>query len=91
MAQYLSAERAVRVNTDTPIEISLAVSDNLHTNVPQGQDSRVYTKDVKGTQVMMTSKSASANEKMYLKQNCHNLFTTTYYYNFYSDLFKFLK
>lgn len=41
MAQYRSADRAVRVKTDTPMEMSLAVSDSLHTIVPHGQDSRV--------------------------------------------------
>ena len=39
MAQYLSALRAVSVNTETPIDTSLAHSDTLHISSPYGQDS----------------------------------------------------
>jgi len=39
MAQYLSALRAVSVNTETPIDTSLAHSDTLQINSPYGQDS----------------------------------------------------
>lgn len=38
---YLSADKAVKVNTDTPIEISLAHSDNLQIIKPHGHDSNV--------------------------------------------------
>lgn len=69
IAKYLSAESAVRVNTDTPILTSLAASDTLQTVSPQGQDSKVYTIDVNGTQVMMTRRSARARESMYLEKH----------------------
>lgn len=39
MAQYLSALRAVSVNTETPIDISLAHSDTLQISSPNGQES----------------------------------------------------
>lgn len=67
IAKYLSADRAVRVNTDTPILTSLAASDTLQTVSPHGQDSTVYTIDVNGTQVMMTRRSARAKERIYLE------------------------
>lgn len=57
------------MNTDTPILTSLAASDTRQTVSPHGQDSTVYTMDVNGTQIIITNKSASANERMYLKQN----------------------
>lgn len=38
---YLSADSAVRVKTETPIDISLANSEILQTAKPQGQDSIV--------------------------------------------------
>lgn len=39
MAQYLSALRAVSVNTDTPIDTSFANSDTLQMSSPYGHDS----------------------------------------------------
>lgn len=66
MAQYLSADRAVNVNTDTPMLTSLAVSDILQISSPQGQDSSVYMTETNGTQMRITNRSASAKEKMYL-------------------------
>lgn len=71
MAQYLSAERAVMVKTETPIEMFLAVSDNLQTATPHGHDSKVYNTEVKGTQVTITSRSASAKDRMYLIKSHH--------------------
>lgn len=41
IAKNLSADSAVKVNTDTPIDMSLAVSDNLQISSPQGQESTV--------------------------------------------------
>ena len=41
IAKNRSAESAVRVNTETPIDMSLAHSDTLQSNRPKGQDSRV--------------------------------------------------
>lgn len=38
---YLSAARAARVNTDTPIEISLTYSDSLQIDRPHGHVSSV--------------------------------------------------
>lgn len=48
--------------------MSFTVSDNLQSATPQGQYSTVYTIDVNGTQVIITNKSANANDRMYLKQ-----------------------
>lgn len=67
MAQYLSADKAVNVKTDTPMERLFTVSDNLHMPTPQGQYSTVYKIEVKGTQVNITKRSASAKDKMYLE------------------------
>lgn len=55
------------MNTETPIEISFAVSEILQTAVPQGYDSTVYIIDINGTQVTITSRSARDRERMYLK------------------------
>jgi hypothetical protein len=66
MAKYLSADRAVRVNTDTPMLRSLMNSENLQTNSPYGQDSIVYRVDVKGTQKRMTQRSPTAKDTIYL-------------------------
>ena len=41
IAKNLSADKAVSVNTDTPMDMSLAVSEILQINDPQGQDSNV--------------------------------------------------
>lgn len=41
MAQYLSADNAVKVNTDTPIDISFAHSVIRHNAEPHGHDSKV--------------------------------------------------
>lgn len=41
MAQYLSADSAVSVNTDTPIDMSFAHSVMRHNAEPQGQLSTV--------------------------------------------------
>lgn len=38
---YLSAAKAARVNTDTPIEISLTNSDTLQIDKPHGHDLNV--------------------------------------------------
>ena len=38
---YLSADKAVSVKTETPIDTSLAHSESLQTAKPQGQDSIV--------------------------------------------------
>lgn len=51
---HLSAAKAVRVKTETPMEMSLAHSESLQTARPQGQDSIVYRIDVNGTQVTIT-------------------------------------
>lgn len=67
MAKYLSADKAVRVNTDTPMLTSFAASDTRQTVAPQGHDSTVYTIEVKGTHVMITRRSAKASERMYLE------------------------
>lgn len=64
MAKKRFAESAVSVNTDTPTEMSFAVSDILQINSPHGQDSTVYIIDVNGTLVRITSRSASAKDKM---------------------------
>lgn len=55
------------MNTDTPIDISLAHSVTRHSADPHGHESNVYIKDVNGTHMTITSKSANANEKMYLR------------------------
>lgn len=68
-AQYLSTDKAVRVNTETPMEMFLDISDTLHTQTPHGHDSTVYRIEVNGTQVKITRRSANAREKMYLKKN----------------------
>lgn len=68
IAKYRSADSAVSVNTDTPILTSFAASDTRQTVAPHGQDSTVYTMDVNGTHVMITRRSASARERMYLKE-----------------------
>lgn len=41
IAKNLSAERAVKVKTETPIDISFAHSENLHSNNPKGQESKM--------------------------------------------------
>lgn len=64
MAQYRSADNAVNVNTETPIDMSLAHSVIRHSAAPHGHDSNVYTTDVSGTQIKITSKSASARENI---------------------------
>lgn len=64
MAKKRSAERAVNVNTDTPMENSLPVSESLQMSSPHGHDSTVYTVDVKGTVVTITRRSAMAKERM---------------------------
>lgn len=74
MAQYRSADSAVSVKTDTPMLMSFPVSDILQMVSPHGHDSRVYITDTKGTQISITSKSASARENMYLQSKiCINL------------------
>ena len=82
MAKNLSAESAVRVNTDTPIDMSWAVSESLHMSSPHGHDSTVYTTDVNGTLVINTSKSPSAKDNMYLKneRNCSVEFSQQEYW-----------
>lgn len=66
IAQYRSADSAVSVKTDTPIETSFADSVIRHNIAPHGHDSNVYTIDASGTQIKITNRSASANEKIYL-------------------------
>lgn len=66
MAQYRSADKAVNVNTDTPIDISFAHSVIRHNADPHGHDSSVYNSDANGTHMIITNKSANANENMYL-------------------------
>lgn len=75
MAQYLSADNAVSVNTDTPIDISFAHSVMRHKAEPHGHDSNVYNSDANGTHMIITSKSANANENIYLKQYT-NMYST---------------
>lgn len=67
MAKYRSPDNAVSVKTDTPIETSLKNSESVQSTLPQGHESTVYTVDVSGTEVTITSKSAKAKEKIYLK------------------------
>lgn len=69
MAQYRSADRAVKVKTDTPMDTSFADSVMRHNNAPHGHDSSVYTIEANGTHIKITSKSANASENMYLKIN----------------------
>lgn len=54
MAKNLSAESAVKVNTETPTEISLAHSETLQSTSPKGHESRIYTVKVNGTHVTIT-------------------------------------
>lgn len=54
MVHYLSADSAVSVNTETPMEISFTHSEYLQTVTPHGHDSIVYKIDVNGTQVTIT-------------------------------------
>lgn len=68
MAKNLSADNAVSVKIDTPMDMSLAVSEILQISSPHGHDSMVYTIDVKGTLVIRTRRSANANERIYLKK-----------------------
>lgn len=68
IAQYRSADRAVNVNTETPIEISFADSVMRQSIPPHGHDSNVYTIDASGTHIKITNKSARANENMYLAE-----------------------
>lgn len=58
---------AVRVNTLTPMETSLKYSDRTHRSSPQGQLFKTYMTLVRGTVVTITSRSAIANERMYLQ------------------------
>lgn len=41
IAKYLSADKAVKVNTDTPTDKSLMNSENLHTTNPYGHESTI--------------------------------------------------
>lgn len=41
IAKNLSAERAVKVKTETPIDISFAHSESLHNSNPKGQESKM--------------------------------------------------
>lgn len=66
MAKQRSADNAVNVKTETPIERSLINSENLQTTTPYGHDSTVYTVDVNGTQKKTTRISPKAKEQMYL-------------------------
>lgn len=64
MAKYRSPERAVSVKTETPTEMSLANSVRRQRVLPIGEDSVVYTISANGTQIIITSRSAKAKEKM---------------------------
>lgn len=68
------------MNTDTPIDISLAHSVTRHSADPHGHESNVYIKDVNGTHMMITSKSANANEKMYLRARKYQKSTANRYF-----------
>lgn len=72
MAKNRSLDKAVSVNTETPIDTSFTNSDIVQMVLPHGHDSKVYTTDTNGTDVTMTSKSANANDSMYLEQKCKN-------------------
>lgn len=65
-AQYLSADNAHNVKTETPMLTSFAHSVSRHNELPHSQDSNVYIVPTNGTQIRMTSKSAMASEKIYL-------------------------
>lgn len=41
IAKYRSADKAVKVNTETPIDRSLINSENLHTTSPYGHESTI--------------------------------------------------
>lgn len=66
MAMYRSTDSAASVNTDTPMDTSLANSLTAHMTPPHGHDSSVYTSEASGTQITITSRSALASEAMYL-------------------------
>lgn len=68
MAKNRSLDNAVNVKTDTPIETSFTNSDSVHMYSPHGHESTVYTIDTNGTEVTMTSRSANASDRMYLKK-----------------------
>lgn len=72
MAKNRSLDSAVNVNTDTPIDTSFTNSDIVQIVLPHGHDSNVQTTDTNGTDVMMTSKSANANDRIYLEKNSKN-------------------
>lgn len=63
---YRSTESAANVNTDTPMDTSLANSLTEHMTPPHGHDSSVYTNEASGTQITMTSRSALASDAIYL-------------------------
>lgn len=67
IAKNRSLDKAVNVNTDTPIDTSFTNSDIVQIVLPHGHDSNVYISDTNGTDVTMTSKSANANDRMYLE------------------------
>lgn len=64
MAKNRSLDKAVNVNTETPMETSLTNSDIVQMVLPHGHDSSVYTNETNGTEVTINSKSASASDKM---------------------------
>lgn len=68
MATNRSSDMATNVNTDTPVEKSFINSDIIHTPVPQGQLSTVYTTDTNGTAVNISIKSAIDSDKMCLNE-----------------------
>jgi len=77
MADCLSADRATRVKTDTPMLKSFMNSENLHINSPKGQDSIVYRMDVNGTQKRMTVRSPRAIDIIYLRSSKARLFVAS--------------
>jgi len=64
MAQYRSPDRAVSVNTDTPMDMSLKNSLMRHMFRSKGQLSCVYTIVATGTHTSITSRSARARDRM---------------------------
>lgn len=61
---YLSAERAVRVKTDTPTEVSCMKGISLHPVLPNSHSSARYLLASTGTQVTKSSRSPKAKLEM---------------------------
>lgn len=54
IAKKRSADKAVRVKTETPIDTSFPTSDILHNIKPNGQESSTYAVLATGTAVKIT-------------------------------------